>query len=58
MKIKLYKVHNITKNKWYSFKDIQKVNKFIEQPINYKNEFKVYIEYEPEQKMQQLKFDI
>lgn len=58
MKVKLYKVHNMTKNKWYCFKDIEKVNNFIEQPINYKNEFKVYVIYEPEKKMEQLKFNI
>jgi len=58
MKIKLIRVYNITKDRWYSFTNIEKYKSFVNSPINYKNEFKVYIEYEKEKNYEQIKLDL
>lgn len=58
MKIKLYKVHNVTHDKWFTFKDSEKLNKFLSRPCNLRYEFKIYIEFEPERNYEQLKLDI
>lgn len=58
MKIKLYRVHNITFNKWFTFKDSERLNKFLSRPCNQRYEFKIYLEFEPERNYEQLKLDI
>ena len=58
MKIKLYKAHNVMLNKWFTFKDSERLNKFISRPCNHRYEFKIYMEFEPERKYEQLKLDI
>ena len=58
MKIKVIRVYNVTKNKWYSFTSLEKFNAFVNKPINYKNEFKVYTEYRKEKTYEQIKLDL
>lgn len=58
MKIKLYKVHDRKNNKWFSFKDIDKMKRFLSRPLNTINDYKIYIEYEPVKRFEQIKFEI
>lgn len=58
MKIKLYRVHDLKNNKWFSFKDIGKMNRFLSRPLNTIKDYKIHIEYEPSKNYEQLKFKI